>query len=77
MACKESTELQRYMKALEHGNICQRAAAVALESAWSEGSHHKQWIIDQMLCIISGEAYDTMMEYLHRAGIEWDTGIAP
>lgn len=67
-----------YLNQLKHGNINQRAAAIALEYVDVEGAHHKQWVIDQMLRLIAGEAYTTIVQqYEAETGQTWDTGIAP
>ena len=60
----------------------------ALEIAWSygqiDGSHHKMWVIDQMVKVLCGseekykkwvEAYETPLK--DEEYYEWDTGIAP
>ena len=70
-------EFNEYLEMLKSGNIEQRAAAIALEYGHIDGAHHKQWVIDQMLRLISGSAYKTLMAYCDSAGYEWDTGIAP
>ena len=46
-------------------NIAQRYGSI-------EGSHHKAWVIDQMVRALTGLAYVGWV-----AGREWDTGIAP
>jgi hypothetical protein len=62
---------------LKRGNVLERAAAIALEDGDVEGSHHKQWVIDQMLRVICGERYSYMIALYESNGREWDTGIAP
>jgi hypothetical protein len=57
------------------------AVALALQYGQIDGSHHKTWVIDQMLRILS-EHYDDMImgyETEDEAGcfFSWDTGIAP
>lgn len=60
----------------------------ALEIAWRygqiDGSHHKAWVIDQMVRALFDdekkyaawvEAYETPLSYGEY--YEWDTGIAP
>jgi len=48
-----------------------------------DGSHHKQWILDQIVRILTGKHYETWLEnYEDRDDdgnpqCEWDTGIAP
>lgn len=51
-----------------------------------DGSHHKMWVIDQMLRILAEEKYeDLVKDFSNPFGIEeedllfyeWDCGIAP
>lgn len=47
-----------------------------------DGGHHKTWVIDQMVRIITGEGYgDFVKEYSNGEdgpdSYIWDTGIAP
>lgn len=47
-----------------------------------DGSHHKMWVIDQTIRILTGEKYDDIIK-MYRDGEdgenthEWDCGIAP
>lgn len=67
------------MDMLEHGNINERAVALALRYGMIDGSHHKQWVIDQMLRLIAGEGYSQVMEIFNSDDEyeKWDCGIAP
>ena len=61
----------------------------ALEVAWNygqvDGSHHKMWVIDQMVRALCGseEEYHKWLEKYKEPtpsdedGYEWDEGIAP
>ena len=57
----------------------------ALGFAWSygqiEGSHHRLWVIDQMVRALLGEEYIKWVEAYETPDgedyWEWDTGIAP
>lgn len=56
----------------------------ALELAWRfgqiDGSHHRVWVIDQMVRVLCGdeETYNKWVkEYEDEGAYEWDTGIAP
>ncbi len=47
-----------------------------------DGAHHKQWVLDQVLRVLSGEKYDELVAYANDgedgpATYEWDEGIAP
>lgn len=62
----------------------------ALELAWQygqiDGSHHRVWVIDQMVRALIGneedykkwvEAYETPLSENEDDYYEWDAGIAP
>lgn len=59
-----------------------RALDIALQCGGIDGDHHKAWVIDQMVRVLTGPAYD---EWVRKAcdgeeGPEtygWDEGIAP
>jgi hypothetical protein len=62
----------------KHGNTNERACAVALEWGGIDGAHHKMWVIDQMLRILAGGKYESLIALYERSGeYEWDTGISP
>lgn len=43
-----------------------------------DGSHHKMWVIDQMVRILSGKDYPKFKKnFEEEAGDEWPTGMAP
>lgn len=70
--------LDDVIAALERGDHCQRACAVALHYAWIDGAHHKQWVIDQMLRILAGMVYPELVAAYNREAAEpWDVGVAP
>lgn len=63
---------------LEHGNILERAVSIALRFGGNDGAHHKQWVIDQMLRVLCGAAYETLIAIYNRANLGvWDEGVAP
>ncbi len=66
-----------YIAQLRKGNINQRACAIALEFGDIDGAHHKQWVIDQMLRIMAGSAYGTIIATFEINRGSWDCGIAP
>ena len=56
----------------------------ALEIAWEygqfDGAHHKMWVIDQMVRVLSDDYDKFVKEYEEEDGekqYEWDYGIAP
>jgi hypothetical protein len=59
-----------------------RAVAIAFEDGQVDGSHHKMWVIDQMVRVLTGDNYEALVK-LHCLGedgdntYDWDCGIAP
>lgn len=43
----------------------------------TDGAHHKQWVIDQILRAIAGAAYPAMIETMKEIYGDYDEGIAP
>lgn len=43
-----------------------------------DGAHHKTWVIDQMLRILTDDSYEQYkQEHLREDANDWDVGIAP
>ncbi len=60
----------------------QEAIDLAIQFGGIDGSHHKMWVIDQMLRILLGDKYaETIKEICNGEDgpntYEWDEGIAP
>jgi hypothetical protein len=58
------------------------AVYLILEVGGIDGAHHKQWTLDQVLRVLTGDGYaSAIAEYEQGADgpktYEWDTGIAP
>lgn len=54
------------------------ATALIHNTGGIDGSHHKQWVIDQVLRILTGEKYDEWInDYNDPEYPEWDQGVAP
>lgn len=53
------------------------AIAIAEQFGQSEGSHHKAWVIDQMVRALAGVDYDDWRAAYEADGDTWDTGVAP
>ncbi len=58
------------------------ALDVARKYGGIDGDHHKMWVIDQMVRVLTGDAYDTWVkEYKDGEDgpdtYEWSEGIAP
>lgn len=54
----------------------------ALETAWSsgqvDGSHHKMWVIDQMVRELTKDGYEAFKtDYEEDGEYEWDEGVPP
>lgn len=72
------TDYEEIVGRLEHGNIQQRATAIAMRYGQFDGAHHKAWCIDQMMRILAGESYASLVRAFENGGeYEWDKGIAP
>lgn len=57
------------------------AIAVAVNVADSygtlDGSHHKMWVIDQMVRTLLGGDYQKFVDARKADGYDWDVGIPP
>ncbi len=58
------------------------AAALKIieENGGTDGAHHKQWVLDQVVRAILGDEYDAWIakDGRHTGGeYEWDTGMVP
>ena len=59
-----------------------KAIEVAYQYGGIDGGHHKQWVIDQMLRALLGDAYAEWVKQWQDGEdgpdtYEWDEGIAP
>ena len=59
-----------------------KAVDVALECGQFDGSHHKMWVIDQMLRALLDTSYEEVIDSWNEEAKnydadEWDVGIAP
>ena len=55
----------------------QKAVAVGIRYGQIDGSHHRLWVIDQMLRELLGKEYDEAIAENCDESCGWDTGIAP
>ena len=59
-----------------------QAITLAIRYGGIDGEHHKAWVIDQMVRVLAGDQYDTIV-IRAKAGkngpntFEWNCGIAP
>ena len=64
------------------GKRINEAIALAVQYGSTDGSHHKMWVIDQMVRALTGDGYSEFVRAA-RAGedgpdtYEWDEGIPP
>jgi len=59
-----------------------KALKIAWEYAGIDGSHHKAWVIDQMVRALLGDKYDKWIKAYCKGEdgpdtYSWDCGIAP
>lgn len=54
------------------------AISFLLHHGMYDGAHHKMWVIDQAIRILSGDKYPSLIaEYCDGGEYDWDEGIAP
>lgn len=63
-------------------DINQEAISFILDWGFIGGGHHKQWIIDQVLRILSGDNYEKLIEDYCKGEdgpftYSWEEGIPP
>lgn len=63
-------------------DIIEKAIDIAVKYGGIDGDHHKAWVIDQMVRILSGEKYDNIVKEAccgedGPKTYSWDVGIAP
>ncbi len=54
-----------------------KARNLILEFGSIDGAHHKQWLIDQVLRLLTGDTYEILVQEYEAIDITWDEGIAP
>lgn len=71
-----------FLGILDSGTTSEKACAVAYRYGGIDGDHHKAWVIDQMVRILTGRAYS---KFVAAAKVgedgpdtyKWNEGIAP
>jgi hypothetical protein len=54
------------------------ASRLIVQHGMTDGAHHKQWVLDQVLRELWGSTYNASRALMLEAdGNEWDEGIAP
>lgn len=70
------------MKNKTEKNKIDEAIELAVQYGGIDGSHHKDWVIDQMVRILAGDDYESIVANA-KAGEDgpetysWEEGIAP
>jgi hypothetical protein len=59
-----------------------RVLTMIIQYGGIDGGHHKQWLVDQIVRIATGDNYGRWVEIYENGEdgpktYEWDTGIAP
>lgn len=60
----------------------QAAIDLAVQHGGHDGAHHKDWVIDQMVRILAGDRYDTIVREACAGedgpdSYSWEVGIPP
>lgn len=67
---------------MDHLDRISAAIDLAVKYGGIDGAHHKDWVIDQMVRVLSGDEYEQIVADA-KVGedgpntYEWDVGIAP
>lgn len=62
------------------GERAAKALALIFAFSQTDGAHHKDWVMDQVVRVLTGEHYDEFVESFENHDGEhytWDAGIAP
>lgn len=66
---------------MEDSDKIKSALDIAIQYAQIDGSHHKMWVIDQMVRALTGDRYEEFLKEFFDGDEEdewiWDEGIAP
>lgn len=55
----------------------QAAVELGIQYGQIDGSHHRLWVIDQMLRLLLGDKYDEAIAERNGDEYDWDVGIPP
>ena len=69
----EAEAMARALVAESNDFLCE----FILQNGWYEGAHHKQWVLDQILRMLTGPKYEDWVSCFESKFGEWDTGISP
>lgn len=75
-------EFVLFKDAQEIENRCEKAMKLALKYGGIDGAHHKSWVIDQVIRILSADRYDQIVKDSCDGEdgpntYSWDCGVAP
>lgn len=62
---------------LGHSSISEHAIALIVRYGGTDGAHHKQWVLDQVLRLLAGEAYEEIIAQARQDDHSWSEGIPP
>ena len=65
-------ECELTFQALTAENKLKAVQNLIVDASFTDGSHHKNWYLDQMLRIIAGDNYEVFVSRFE----DWDEGIA-
>ena len=55
----------------------QKIVDLAIEGLLTDGGHHKQWYLEQILLVARGGPFDDLRAELEAADYSWEDGISP
>lgn len=59
-------------------NMNDAITEIILQYGTTDGGHHKMWLLDQILRMTTGDAYEAVIKDFEADGdYEWEVGIAP
>ena len=69
-------------KHLTYKERVDEALELAVRYGQIDGNHHKMWVIDQMVRVLSGSGYEGLVKYAKQGDegentYDWDIGVAP
>jgi hypothetical protein len=78
---KQAASVEAGLRREFHDKI-EAAIEIAVSYGQTDGAHHKTWVIDQMVRILAGDRYDSVVRDAKSGEhgpdtYRWDTGIAP
>jgi hypothetical protein len=80
--CERYPEVDKFLATAEAPERMQIALGLIIRFGGIDGGHHKQWVLDQVARVLTGDGYEEMVKYANDGEDgpdtwDWDTGIAP